>query len=293
MQKCFLLILSLFLFSNCAQLNKSVIKENREESNQTEFGPFFWPESSNLSSVSIHYFTKQPEETDVYFCMAGELDWIRKDTTLTRNHKMIFEDLEESTSYKFSIRNKSDQICKLSSIKTIPYGKDYQFNFAIAPIDENLNNTLLPYFLILNSKKNELKDSEFLEYYFKNKEILASTIILPLFSFTINNKKYTLSENGIYCLRYKNLSLILIHKDIKDYDSIIRYLSTNPDDKNMIILGAVEDKTSTEIINRYSTLVDKIYVNKNYSGVYKNVLSINKTEVINFVQKAKYAAINN
>ncbi len=252
------------------------------------FGPFFWPEDSTLNSISINYFTERNEITSVYFSMAGEVDWVRNNFEASTFHHMVFDNLEESAVYKFIINNPDKENFNNGLISTVPYGNNYDFNFAIASMENEIKIDHNIKFLILLSENPLLKEDEFYSFYNKNRELLSSTIILPLFDFSILGKTFSLSTEGIYYIKYKNLNLILVYKNLDDNSIIKKYISNKIDDKNYIIIGNINENNLNSIIKKYSSMVNNIYVYSKYKSREYNIINIEKYTVINIVKRAMY-----
>jgi hypothetical protein len=261
------------------------------------FGPFFWPENSSLNSISINYFTESNEITSIYFSMGGvtsgsaslgEADWVRNNFEPSTCHSMVFDDLEESAVYKFIINNLDKENFNRGLINTIPYGNNYQFNFAIASTENEIKIDHNIRFLILLSENQLLKDDEFYSFYIKNRELLSSTIILPLFDFSIQGKTFSLSRKGLHFIRYKNVNLILVYKNLEDYSIIKKYISEKLDDKNYIVIGNINENDLNLVIKKYSSMVDNIYVYPKSGRSDNNIIQVEKYTVINVIKRSMY-----
>lgn len=282
MKKILLFLFILLISFACSKLDKpAAVEENRF------IGPIFLPENPSLNSISINYFTSLKMDTTVYFSMAGDIDWVRRDPLESNYHKMIFDGLEESAVYQFAVKNQPGRSSGLASIKTTPYGDDYTFHFALASIDHELDTNFSPNFIILYSKKSSVTESEFIQFYQKNRAFLTQTIMIPLFEFTLFDKKFKLPENGIYCIRYKNLNIVMINEALKDSESIVRYLSMNEDDKNLIVLCGVEPTQGNQIISHYGSLVETFYVDMPYHNDLNNVELLKQMKLVHIVKKEK------
>ncbi len=288
-------IILLFFLTDCAvQVPPSVKKTPvKFDSNVSiEFGPFFIPANNSLNSISINYFTKDKQKTSIYFSMVGDLDWLRYDNELSSYHKMIFRDLEENAVYQFRINSRSEKLLSKSLIKTVPYGSDYQFDFALSSMDSHLEIEKSPHFMILLSEKKVISEKDFIPFYNANKKIISSTIIVPLFDLSINKNLISLSEDGFYCLKYKSANIILVYKDFKDTDKISNYLSQNIDDRNYIVAGPLDPDVLRRIAEQYRTKVEAIYTIKREDEGLKNIRSIDKYEWITIANKNNFALKN-
>jgi len=252
-----------------------------------EFGPFFLPEDKTFKNISINYFTKEPKSTYVMFSMVGEIDWTRFDNTKVIYHKMIFEGLEESTEYTFKILSSNSNLIEISKIKTIPYGENFNFNFGIAKIEENweFNDSLN--FLILLSKFENISQDEFIKLFIKNKLIISSTIIIPLFNYEILRNKFNLIQNGVLGFRYKNAIIVCIVKNFNDYKFIDKFISDDPNDRNYLIIGNIDDKSIIQIINLYNGKVEKIFTYNHYNNEW--IEYIENYKIVNINKKEKFA----
>jgi hypothetical protein len=281
----FFVFILFMVLSSCG--NKNLIREIVE--NRLEAGPFFLAENSALSAISINYVTRNPEKTAIYFTMVGDVDWLRMDSSLSRLHRITFEGLEESAVYQFNIRTSSKELNKTSSIKTVPYGDSYEFDFAVCPIDGDLEENIDPHFLILLSPTNFVEEEEFVRFYQKNKSLLSSTVIIPLFVFDFGNQRYSTLEKGFFYIGYKNVNIIMINKDLENFDFIAHYLSENPDAENYIVMGNVSDESKNRILRSYSLLVKQIYAYSRNSFSNQKIVSVSRSCLVHVAKKTKYA----
>jgi hypothetical protein len=235
-----LALLPLLLIAGCALEPKTTVKA---EPAATDIGPFFLPANESLNSISINYFTAQEEPTSVLFSMTGEIDWLRTEPGHSLYHRMIFNGLEESAVYQFRVSNSSQVFTQRSYIKTPPYGGNYRFDFAVACINSPLILDKTPHFLVLLSKEPSVREDEFLSFFTKYKKILSSTVLVPLFDFTIGEESFSLSGNGFYILRYKTANIILIYKNFSDA-GIIPQSSLGSDSENNFIVASVPDRSA-------------------------------------------------
>lgn len=297
MRKLSFILLIIAMFAGCAQNEKQVVrKEIKHESSLNPFGPFFLPENHSLSSVSLNYVTSAPEETAVLFTMVGEIDWARYDHTLTRFHKMIFKDLEESAVYQFTIKCGDREVISSSSIQTVPYGEDYQFKFVVASMENEIDNSIHPNFIVLGSERETVDEKEFYRFYERNRELLSSAIVLPLFSLDLKVTNVDLAGpgGGIYFARYKNLCLVLINRDLPNYDFITRYVSDCPEDQNVIVVSHLENRSVEEISRRTALLNCRIYAfNKDIrpEQTADNVTLVDRYQVVDIIKKPTYALV--
>lgn len=290
MGKIIWLFIAVGLLSGCNVTEKKILKkEMSDDVTYSEFGPLVLPENHQLNAVSLHYFTKEPETTSVYFSMVGDVDWMRNDKELTRCHKMVFDQLEENAVYQFNVNHPSKVLNQRNTIKTVPFGNEYSFSFQIATMSEKLETEHSPNFLVLMSEKPKVDEKTFKEYYDKNRKALSSTILLPLFEFTVSGKQYSISPSGFYFSRYKSVNLICVYKPMPDYDFIAKYLSISPDDKNYIVLGNIGEDKVIEVSRKYNGLVDRIFTLPYANAKLQNVSFMGKSEVVTVVRKAKYA----
>ncbi len=317
--------IAIMVLSCCAKQNLQIVKiedipakkiepeiKVNDVCESVELGPFIWPESHNLNSISINYFTTNEEKTTIFFSMAGEIDWVRIDETLTKYHSMVFDNLEEGAVYRFAIQNSGKSNYRNASIRTVPYGDDYHFFFIISTIDENSSidkqiistneplkgiysgpatnfNETPPNFLVLMSGKTNVNEKSFYEYYKLNKHLLSSTIIVPMFEFSIQNKKFSLSKNGLINIRYKNVNIIMIYNDQIDSQLAGKYVSSNIDDYNYLLIGNIGKIGREEIIKKYSMVVNGIFQYKQLDDEDGSITKSNQFQVVNISRKAKFA----
>ena len=253
-----------------------------------EFGPIFLPENHALNSISLNYFTLNPEETSVYFTMAGDMDWVRKDQKPVTAHSMIFNGLEESALYEFSI-HRSQKGIHDGVIQTVPYGEDYQFTFEVASIETNLEEKIRPHFLILLSPEEAVDEKEFFDFYRSNSRVLSSTILLPLFDWKSNQKNFSLSDNGFYFVRYKKATILMVYKDQANADDLSKYISLNPEDENYLILGNIDKGGKQKILDLYGNQFKRVFVYGSPIPSYQNVVSVNKGMIVKVVNKPRFA----
>lgn len=246
------LVILLFI-AGCAQAPK------RTEVISKEFGPFFLPANVNLNSISINYFTASAEPTSVFFSMVGDIDWLRKDNTPSLFHTMVFSGLEESAIYQFRVDAPSENFSGRSFIKTPPYGGNYRFDFAVVCMDSTLVLQKSPHFLILLSKKAAVGEEEFISYYTKNRKILSSTVIVPLFDLTIMGRDFSLSRDGFFVLKYKTANIILIYKEIPDLERTAGIALEESRDDNYIVASIQNQAEIFRLTSAYSARVKAIY----------------------------------
>jgi hypothetical protein len=297
MKKILLVLSAAVMIISCSKTEQlSVVKESSDASVYQPFGPFFLPENHSLSSVSLNYVTGTPQQTTVYFTMVGELDWARNDQVLTRYHRMVFKDLEESAVYQFTIPNVEKEIGHSSAIQTVPFGEDYQFQFAIATMDRELDPGIRPNFLVLGSEKEQVNETDLYNYYLKNRKLLSSTILVPMFGMNLAGTNYDLTagNGGFHFVRYKNLCLTLVTRELPNYDFLSRYLSSSPDDQNVIVLSHVGKSTVGELAQRLALMNCRIYVfnrDGNTDQQFENVTPVDKFQLIDISKKHSYALV--
>lgn len=283
--KKFFLIFFIIIFS--CSYNAKNIPENKEVC-VPSIGPFFLPENTVFSSISINYLTRYPVSTKVFFTMAGEIDWVREEKTPKLFHKMIFTDLEESTFYKFKYKEENEK--KEGLIKTIPYGTEYEFNFCISTLDFELKNSTDSAFIVLLSRKNKMNLIEFGEFFKKNEKNLSSNIIAPIFDLFYNEENiYKTKEDGINYFYYKDISIIGINKKLDNYDKIAYYIPENS--KVYILISDIGKKEVELIARRYSLYVEKIYVYKDSYVELDKVFPLDNPVKINVVKNSRYAMV--
>lgn len=297
MRKIALILAVLSFFTACARADKQVIRtEKTETQSAAPFGPFFLPENHSLSSVSLNYVTSTPQETVVYFTMVGEIDWARSDKNPARYHRMVFKDLEESAVYQFNIKCDDREVGSSSSIHTMPFGDDYQFQFAVASIDRDIDSSIRPHFLVLGSEKDSVGENDFKLFYSKYRDMLSSTIVIPLFSLDLQGTNLDLagSGGGVYFVRYKNLCLTLINREMPDFNFITRYISDNPEDQNVIVVSHVGKKSLGELSARLALLNCRIYAfngDMNGDQTGDNVTLVDRYQMVNIIKKPTYALV--
>jgi|GEM_PF-2170528 hypothetical protein len=256
------LVILLFI-AGCAQAPKSGVRTDVLRTIlPKEFGPFFLPVSDNLNSISINYFTASAESTSVFFSMVGDIDWLRKDNTPSLFHRMVFNGLEESAVYQFRVDAPSDNFSGKSFIKTPPYGGNYRFDFAVVCIDSPLVLEKSPHFLIILSKKAAVGEEEFISYYTKNRKILSSTVIVPLFDLTVMGMDFSLSRDGFFVLKYKTANIILIYKEIPDLERTAGIALEDSKDDNYIVASIQDQAAIFRLTSAYRGRVKAIYALK-------------------------------
>ncbi|MGC8771522.1 MAG: hypothetical protein ACP5Q5_09760 [Brevinematia bacterium] len=276
-----------FIIIFSCSYNAKNVSENKEDF-QISIGPFFLPENTFFSSISINYLTRNPLSTKVFFTMAGEIDWVREEKTPKLFHKMVFTDLEENTFYKFKYKEENEQ--KEGIIKTLPYGTEYEFNFCISTLDLELKNSTDSAFIVLLSRKNKMNLIEFGEFYKKNEKNLSSNIIVPIFDLFYNEENiYKTKEDGINYFYYKDIAIIGINKKLNNYDKISYYIPE--DSKVYILIGDIGKKEVELIARRYSLYVEKIYVYKDSYVELDKVFSLDNPVKINVVKNSRYAMV--
>ena len=296
--KIIVILITFFFLVNCSPVQNKVIKEELIQINNNsfvtpkdvleDFGPFLLPEDRALTSVSLNYYTEAPEPTIIYFSMVGDVDWIRHDNNVENFHKMVFSSLEESAVYEFKIKTSLKNINKQSSVKTSPYGYEYEFDFAIASIEEELIAEKIPHFMVLVSKKSCISQKEFEEFWKKNKGVLSQTIIIPLFDIEMKNNNIMLSRDGFLQIKYKNANLLMIYKNFNNPALLGKMLSKDINDKNYIVLGCPNEEILKTISRLYGNNVEKIYTSGNFFGTNNKIETINKICQIHFNKKNKY-----
>jgi hypothetical protein len=225
--------------SGCIQEPKNTV---RIDTVSHEFGPFFLPADKSMNSVSINYFTEEERPTSILFSMVGNIDWLRTDPKPSSFHKMVFSGLEESAVYQFRVNIPSDNFMAKSYIKTPPYGDNYRYDFAIVSINSPFTLSRSPHFLILLSKDPSVGEDEFIAYYKKNKKILSSTVLVPLFDMSIRGIDFSLSRDGFFVLRYKSANIILIYMNFDSLERTALPELDNSSEDNYII-SSISDRT--------------------------------------------------
>jgi len=282
------IFLAIFCLIGCSRDVNTLIKSSSKGESFDTFGPFFLPAGNNFKGVSLYYSTKDKQKTSVRFSMVGEIDWLRENRNLTYFHKMIFENLEESAIYRFSIESPEFRREEESIIKTMPYGENFEFEFGIASIEQDLSWDKSPHFLILLSREKKVLENIFVPYYKRNKKILGSTIILPMFDLSIWGENFSISRNGIYSVRYKNLNLILIYNNFSDAAAFYSSLCNDSDIKNYVVVGNVSPNFLNVIIKDYSNKFENIFV-ADFLGLLKGVKNIDKPYLVKVTGKASFA----
>jgi hypothetical protein len=297
MKKIIVLLSAAVIFVSCSKAEQvAVLKDIPVTSAVQPFGPFFLPENHSLSSVSLNYVTGTPQKTTVYFTMVGELDWARNDPSQTRYHRMVFKDLEESAVYQFTIPCEEKEIAHSSAIQTVPFGDEYQFQFAVAPMERDLESGTQPHFLVLSSEKEQVSESEFYAFYNRNRKLLASTILIPMFGLNLQGTNYDLAagSDGFHFVRYKNLCLTLVTREMPSFDFLTRYLSSSPDDQNVIVLSHVGKNTVTDLSQRLALMNCRIYVfNRGWrpGPELENVTPVEAYQMVDISKKRSYALV--
>lgn len=242
----------LLIAAGCAQGPKNTVMTH-------EFGPYFLPANECLNAISINYFTERELPTSVFFSMVGDIDWLRCDSRLASYHRMVFSGLEESAVYQFRVNSLSASFSERSYIKTPPYGSNYKFDFAVVSINSPLELDKSPYFLILLSKKPSVGEDEFSQYYSKNKKILSSTILVPLFDINIGGETYSLSRGGFFILKYKTANIILLYKDFSDLGRLARTALDCSSDNNYIVASISDQAALLRLKAEYHSRVKAIF----------------------------------
>lgn len=253
-------------------------------------GPFYLPLNHNLNSVSINYFSNTPEITKVFFSTAGKNEWVRKIMDKSIFHTMRFNQMEESSTYRFEISSEDVGIQKFSKVKTIPFLANYEFDFALINIDTQLqaNFDSQPNFIVLLSKDCSINEDKFRDFFTNNKKILASSILIPAFDFTVLDKNFSISKGGFYAFKYKDLYLVVVNNNIKNYSSIANHLSSTPEDINYIIFSNVDENKAALIYKMYGNSVNKFLSYKQYDSISTEIVSNFKVETIQKKGKRQY-----
>lgn len=243
--------LLIFLIAGCAsrviQPTVAALPERHS------YGPFLLPGDPSMNSVEICYGTDVEEPTRVFFSMVGEPDWARSDTNVTRDHTMRFEGLEESTEYLFSIRDE-----RSVKMKTVPYGDQFRFCFAVAEVGQSIELKETPHFLLLLSDRTEMGRSEFLACVEEYRKISQSTVIVPVFQQPFGNPRTPLFQNGVGFIRYRNAMVVMVTGEVP-LDRVSRYLSDSPDDENFIVMSGVRSTYAESARYRFHECVRSIY----------------------------------
>lgn len=223
-----------------------------------DFGPFFIPMDPGINSVSLYYYTSEPQVTSVNFCMVGELDWLRNDYRKTSFHRMDFREVEVATTYRFRVRTDSSNIEQNASIRTMPYGDVYSFRFAIANAESDFELNSQVDFLVLASSNTSWRENSVAEFYDRHRSVLSQTVLVPMFDMNIAGSNVTLSRNGVYLVKYKKVNLIcIIHASgIRYVESLISY---DVKDKNMIVFGNIAPADIETVVRNTSGRIDAYY----------------------------------
>jgi hypothetical protein len=289
-KKIYNFIFVLLLLSGCASVSDTNIKNNRKL--DFEVGPIFLPEDPSFKNISINYFTKNSSSTKVYFSMVENVDWIREEKDNSFSHKMIFSNLEEGARYKFYYFY-SPGIKKEGSIRTVPYGKEFEFSFSLASIGKSFELKKDCAFLVLFSPESEVELSKFISFYKMNEKILSSTIIIPVFKILSFNSNYYI-ENSIFnkdfsYFFYKNIAIITITSKLSNYDELLYYIPTSEETKTYILIGNIGKEEVKKIYNKFYYLVEKFFVEEKSYIEEKKVERVNKGISISVSKAQKYA----
>ncbi len=284
----FIFILS-SLFSCFLHKEVSIKDEKTSEPKNISIGPFFLPENSFFTSISINYITSRPLSTRVYFTMAGEIDWVREDKKDDNLHKMLFRDLEENTTYKFYYQDEEKK--REGLIKTIPYGEEYEFDFCIITTESICTNNTAVGFVAIISDKSKMNINDFSEFYSKNEKFLTSAIILPVFEIFYNDKNiFKTKEEGFDYFYYRDVAIIGINKKLENYDKILYYIPDNG--KVYLIVGDIGKKEVEIISKKFSFFVEKIYVHKNSFVKANKIVSVDSPLIIKVTKNSRYAMVS-
>ncbi len=290
LKKIFSSLCFLFIFQNCSKLSKDevIFLDNTQTHEQYSIGPFFLPENYFFSSISINYFTLTPFPTKVLFSMVGEIDWLRVENNPKVLHKMIFSELEESAVYKFAYLFQDEK--KEGTIKTLPYGSEYEFSFCIASLESKIEENFSPNFIIVVSERENLEFFDFASFYEKNERQLSSTIFIPLFQvFYEGNKIFGNGKEEINHFSYKDVNIIAIYRKSKKYDNITHLVSLSEKRKTYIVAGNIGKEEIRYISQKFGILVEKIYVHKDSYVNADRVTPINKPIFIKVSKNNRYA----
>ncbi|MGC8764875.1 MAG: hypothetical protein ACP5QT_03220 [Brevinematia bacterium] len=276
------------MLNGCYKVVRSEINFIEPENVAYNLGPLFLPENPFFSSISINYFTPTPLPTKVLFTMVGDIDWLREEKSLKNFHRMTFSDLEENAVYRFEYFSRNEQ--KKGLIKTLPYGSEYEFSFCITSLEYGVKSQNPPSFTIVVSKESLLRFEDFVDFYERNKDFLSSTIFLPVFNVSYQNKNL-FAGNGekISCSYYKDVRIICIRERLNDYDCIASFIPTINKAGTHIIAGNIGKDDVYLISKKFSPFVEKIFVYKDSYVEAEKVVSIDSPIFITVSRDSKYA----
>ena len=226
-----------------------------------EFGPVIFPVAGQPNSYSLVYCTKTPEKTQIYYSCTEELDWGVVDDKEKNLHIQRFDNLEEEAVYRFNLDTTSEGVRKDVSMTTAPYGPQYRFSFGIADADSQtvLSADKNPHFIILLSQKTEFTGEEFESFYRRNRDVLSSTVILPMFDIRLKSETISLGAASVYTYRFRNANFIIFSQENNNYKKLYSLFSFADDDRNVLIFGNVSQDFIRGVVKEYAEWVDDIY----------------------------------
>lgn len=212
-----------------------------------EFGPFFLPDSRNLSGVVMYYFTRQPQYTRVDFSIMGDMDWSRGEYQLNREHSMLFSSMEEGMLYRFEVQGENSGLVSQASVKTPPYGNQYTIDFTICPVSKIQELNTVPGMLIVTSEEKEISLAEWQSVVQSNPQVMSHTIIIPAFRITGSSK---LTHHPVFnWFDYKNARIIVIQDSSLTSRHVLSMLSTDTESENYLVFnGNIELSAARDIV---------------------------------------------
>ncbi len=233
-----------------------------------EFGPFFIPDSRDLSGVYLIYYTQLAQETKVQFSIMGEMDWARSDYTPTHQHIMRFSSMEEGMQYRFELLGNFFQIQALSGVKTPPYGNTYRLNFSIADISQVDKVKEPGEVIFLTAPSDKISLSEWQKTIRSNPDLFANIITIPLFE--IESDALPVKLNSLEYFQYRDARIILIKSDKVEPMQVLSLLDTDPDKHNYLVFnGPVSQKKVADILLQCQGNIDSAF-SRNSMEHYKH-----------------------
>lgn len=195
------------------------------------FGPIVTPMDSFFHNLSLIYRTPLQEKTHIRFTMTGHIDWYLERENNTTIHHVLFEDVEEETSYSFLPENFPSN--HLTTIQTPPFTTTKHISFAIMRTSSSWKHENIPAFTILVSDTPTVEEKDFLHFYENNLRLAHHSILCPTFTTSIEDHILG-KEVSWYWFCYGTV-IVLVLKNQLPSEPLFLYLSASHEKKNFII----------------------------------------------------------
>ncbi|MCX7882981.1 MAG: hypothetical protein N2314_07145 [Brevinematales bacterium] len=225
----FLIILMGSVLASCQSLTKT--RPLPVSSSSRWFGPVVTPVDGFFRTLAVTYQTPSLEKTALTFTMTGNIDWYLERSNFTTTHHVLFEDVEEETSYTFLPKNFPSNA--MTTIATAPFSKHIPVTFAIMRVDTVWRQKSYPAFTILIKDSSQPSETKFREFCESNQVLIHRSILCPTFRVSLDGTSLG-EEKPWFWFAYGKAIVIVLMSSLP-HEPLYLYLSENENMENFII----------------------------------------------------------